>query len=130
MALLLVSRDRDLPHVQLHPTWFEPISECRSCPVASYLYSGHLPVGIYLNRGSLWLVGLLFDFLECHCGLVSSRNEHVCPFYLVTRAGSRYGKKGFRCLHPFLPANRTLSQSTQLRRDGLGSCVGISSAPN
>ena len=29
-APMLVSRDRDLCHVQLHPTWFEPTSECRS----------------------------------------------------------------------------------------------------
>ena len=29
VALMLVSRDRDLCHIQLRPTWFEPISECR-----------------------------------------------------------------------------------------------------
>ena len=74
-APVLVSQDRDLCHVQLHPTWFEPTSECRSWPVVSYLYSGHLPVGLYLGRGSLLLVGPLFHFRQCHSGLVSSRNE-------------------------------------------------------
>ena len=44
MAPVLFSQDRDLCYVQLHPTWFEPTSECRSWPVVSYLYSGHLPV--------------------------------------------------------------------------------------
>ena len=76
VALVLVSKDRDLCHVQLHPTWFEPTAECRSWPVASNLYSGHLPVGLYLGRGSL-LVGPLLHFRQCHSGLLSSRNEHV-----------------------------------------------------
>ena len=62
----------------------EPMSECKSWPVASYLYSGHLPLGLYLGRGSLLLVGLLFHFLQCHSGLVASRNEHVCPCHSVT----------------------------------------------
>ena len=62
VAPVLVSQDIDLCHVQLHPTWFEPTSECRSWPVVSYLYNGHLPVGLYLGRGSLLLVGLLFSF--------------------------------------------------------------------
>ena len=30
VAPVLVSQDRDLCNVQLHPTWFEPTSECRS----------------------------------------------------------------------------------------------------
>ena len=41
VALILVSGDRDLCDVQLHPTWFEPMSECRSCPVVS-LTSGSI----------------------------------------------------------------------------------------
>ena len=40
MALVLVSKDRDLCHEQLHPTWFEPTAECMSWLVASNLYSG------------------------------------------------------------------------------------------
>ena len=56
---VLVSQDRDLCHAQIHPTWFEPTSECRSWPVVSYLYSGHLPAGLCLGRGSLLLVGPL-----------------------------------------------------------------------
>ena len=84
-------QDRDLCHVQLHPTWFEPIAECRSWPVVSYLYSGHLPVGLYLGRRSLLIVGTLFHFRQCHIGLVPSRNEHVCPCHSMTRAGSWYG---------------------------------------
>ena len=70
---------RDLCHVQLHPTWFDPTPECRSWPLVSYLYSGHLPAGLYLGRGSLLPVGPLFHFHQCHSGKVSSRNEHVCP---------------------------------------------------
>ena len=112
VAPVLVSREWDLCHVQLHPTWFEPTSECRSWPVASYLYSGHLPVGLYLGRETLLLAGPLFHFPQCHSGSVSSRNERVCLYHSVTRAGSWYGKwKGSLCLHPQLPANRTLSQS-------------------
>ena len=100
---------RDLCHIQLHPTWFEPTYECRSWPVASYLYSGHLPVGLYLGLGSLMLVDPLFHFRYCHSGLVPSRNEHVCPCHSMTRAGSWYGKsKGSRCPHPQLPANRNI----------------------
>ena len=60
VAPVLVSQDRDLCHVQLHPTWFEPTTVCRSWPVVSYLYSGHLPVGLYLGRWSLLLVGQVF----------------------------------------------------------------------
>ena len=128
VAPVLVSQDRDLCHAQLHPTWFEPTSECRSWPVVSYLYSGHLPVGLYLGRGSLLLVGPLFHFRQCHSGLVASRNEHVCPCHTMTRAGSWYGKlKGSRCLHPQLLANRTLSQSRLSHHNGLGPCVRNSS---
>ena len=80
VAPVLVSQDKDLCPVQLHPTWFEPTSECRSWPVGSYLYSGHLPVGLYLGRRSLLLVGPLFHFRQCHSGLVLSSNGHVCPW--------------------------------------------------
>ena len=65
-APVLVSRDRDQCHEQLHPTWFEPTAECRIWLVVSNLYSGHLPVGLCLGQGSLLLVGLLFNFLQCH----------------------------------------------------------------
>ena len=92
VVLILVSRDRDFCHVQLHPTWFEPISECRSWPVITYLYGGHLPMGLYPDRGSRMLVGLLVHFFQCHSGLVSNRTEHVCPCDSVTRAGSWYDK--------------------------------------
>ena len=53
VAPVLVSRDSDLCHVQLHPTWFDSTSECRSGPMVSYLHSGHLPVGLYYGRGTL-----------------------------------------------------------------------------
>ena len=49
---VLVSQDRDLCQAQLHPTLFEPTSECKSWAMVSYLYSGHLPVGLCLGRGS------------------------------------------------------------------------------
>ena len=60
VAPVLVPQYRDLCHVQLHPTWFEPTFDCRSWPGASYLYSGHMPVGLYLGRGSHLLAGPLF----------------------------------------------------------------------
>ena len=128
---VLVSRGRDLGHVQPHPTWFQPTAECRSQTMASNLGSGHLPVGLSLGRGSPLLVGQLFHFPQCHSGLVSSRNKHMCLYHSVTRAGSWYGKsKGSRCLHPQLLANRTLIQSRPLHRDGLGTCVDNSSVPD
>ena len=46
VAPVLVSQDKDICHVQLYFTWFEPTSEWRSSPVVSYLYSGHLPVAL------------------------------------------------------------------------------------
>ena len=130
VALVLVSQDRDLCHVQLHPTWFEPTSECRIWPVVSYLYSGHLPVILYLGQGSLSLVGPLFHFRQCHSGLVPSRNERV-PLSLNDQSRFMIWQiKGFSGLHPQLPANRTLSQSRLPRHDGLGPCVGNSSVPD
>ena len=99
VAPVLVSRGRDLVHVQLHPTLFEPTAEGRSWPVASNLYSGHLPEGIYLGRGSVLLVGPFFHFPQCHRGLVSSRNQHVCLCHAITRAGSWYGLKSWTHVH-------------------------------
>ena len=87
VAPVLVSQDRYLCHVHLHPIWFEPTSECRSWPMVSYLYSGQLPVDLYLGRGSILLVDPLFHFRQCHSGLVPSRNEHLCPCHSMTRAG-------------------------------------------
>ena len=95
---------RGLGHAQLHRTWFEPTAECRSRPVASNLCSGHLPVGLFLGRGSLLLVSPLSHFPKCHSGLESSRTEQVCLCYSITRAGSWYGK------------------SKPLYRGGLGPC--------
>ena len=43
----------------------------------AHMYSGHLPIDLYLGRGSLLLVGPLFHFRQCHNGLVPSRNR-VC----------------------------------------------------
>ena len=112
VALMLVSRDRDLCHVQLHPNWFEPISECRSWPGASYLYSGHLPVGLYLGRGisfASWST-LSFPSMPQWLGIQQKRTR--VPLSLSNQSRFMiWQKKGSRCLHPQLPANRTLSQS-------------------
>ena len=43
VAPVLVLRNSDLCHVQLHPTWFEPAAGCRSWPVVSNLHCGHPP---------------------------------------------------------------------------------------
>ena len=45
-----ISRGRDLCHVQLHPTSFEPTAGCRSWPLALNLYYGRLPVGLCLGQ--------------------------------------------------------------------------------
>ena len=76
---VLVSQDRDLCHVQLHPTWFEPISEC-SWPVVSYLYSGHLPMGLYLGRGNDTCTSklrTLIEHLRVESGLMSKQLAQV-----------------------------------------------------
>ena len=44
VAPMLVSRDRDLCHIQRHPTWFESTVWC-SWPVASILYQWTLASG-------------------------------------------------------------------------------------
>ena len=85
---VLVSRDRDLCHVQLHPTGFEPTAECRIWPVASNLYSGPLPVGLCLGQCYRLLVDPLFHFPQCQLGLVSNRNGRLCPCHSITRASS------------------------------------------
>ena len=88
------TRYRSLPCTATsHLVWIN-FSECRSWPVVSYLYSEHLPVGLYLGRGSLLLVGPLFHFRQCHSGLVPSRNEHVCPCHSMTRAGQNISGTG------------------------------------
>ena len=87
-----VSRDKDLYHVQQHPSKFEPTDECRSWPVSSNMYNGHLPMGLCLDQGSLLLVGPIFHFHQCQSGLVSSTNGYVCPCHSITRAGSWYDK--------------------------------------
>ena len=67
--------------------------------MASNLCRGHLPVDT--GRGSLVPVVHLFHFPQCHSGLVSSRNKHVCLCHSLTRAGSWYGKsKDSRHLNP------------------------------
>ena len=40
---VLVLRNKDLCHVQLHPTYFEPAAGCRSWPVVSNPHSAHPP---------------------------------------------------------------------------------------
>ena len=74
--------------------------------------------------------GLFCKLVHFFISLNATVFWYVCPCYSITRAGSWYGKsKGSQCLHPQLPANKTLSQSTLLHRDELGPCVGNSSVP-
>ena len=130
VAPVLVSQDRDLCHAQLHPTWFEPTSECRSWPVVSYLYSGQLPVGLCLGRGSPLLVGPLFHFRQCHSGLVPSRNEHVCPCHSMTTGGSWYSRwEGSQYLPTQSLASMTLSQSRLQHHVALAPCADNSPVP-
>ena len=107
VAPALVSWDGDICHVQLRPTWFKPSAECSSWQVASNLHNGYQPVGLCLDQESLLLVGPLFHFPKCRSG--------------------KY--KGYRCVYPQLPANRTLSQSRLLHCDELDPCVGNSTVP-
>ena len=92
VAPVLVSRNRDLCHVQLHLTWFEPAAGCRSWQVVSNLHSGHPPEDLCHGQGSPSPAGQLFHFRLCHNGLVSNRNEYVCLCHSTTRGGSWYGK--------------------------------------
>ena len=45
-------RNRDLCHVQLHPTWFEPAAGCRGWHVVSNLHNGHPPEDLCHGQGS------------------------------------------------------------------------------
>ena len=53
VAPVWVSQGRDLEHVQLHPTWFEPTPECRSWLVVSNMYNGYFCGSISWSRVSL-----------------------------------------------------------------------------
>ena len=74
VAPMLASRGRYLCHVQLHPTWFEPIL---NVGVDQWLHICIVPVGLYPDGGSLLLVGLLFHSLQCH----------NCPSKLTEKSG-------------------------------------------
>ena len=114
---VLVSRDRDLGHVQPHPIWFESAAGYGSGPVASNLHSGDMPECLCHGQGSLLLAGPLFHFPQCHNSLLASRDEHVCVCHSITRGCSWYGKySGFQCLPPQSPASRIWSQSSLLHR--------------
>ena len=122
---------RDLCHVQLHPTWFEPTSECMSWPVALNMYSGHFSVGLYLGRGSLLLVGPLFHFRQCHSGLVSSRNEHIGGYVIFTyaiwgrhhRMGLYLGRGSLLLVGPLFHFRQCHSGSVSSRNEHIGGYV-------
>ena len=110
---VLVSRDRGLCRVQLHPTWFEPTAECRIWPVAWNLYSGPLPVGLCLGQCYLLLIDPLFHFPQCHIGLVSSRNENLCPCHSITRAGFiKWQMKGLSVTSPSIACKPDIETTT------------------
>ena len=86
-------------------------------------------MGLSLGRGSPLPVGPPPHFPQYHSGPASSRNGHMCLCHSTTRAGSWYGRsKGSLCPHPQLLANRTLSQSRPIHRDGPGPCAGNGSS--
>ena len=113
--LIFISRDKDLCHAQTRPTWFELAAGYKSWPLALNLHSGVLSVGQHHGQGSLLPVDPLFHFLQCHNGLVSSRNGHVCLYLSASRGGSGYSKwEGSQYLHPQSLASRALSQQSRL----------------
>ena len=91
MYALSLKSDRRIPllaGIPLCKSWELPQREysmsqllCRCWNICS----GHLPVGLCHGQGSLLLVCPLFHFYQCHNCLVSSRNEHVCPYHSITR---------------------------------------------
>ena len=78
----------------------------------SYLYSGHLPVGLYLGRGSLLLVGPLFHFRQCHSWLdwVCLTTTHVLQDILAVLHRLMCLKSCFHSLKS-CPIQVNLSQS-------------------
>ena len=50
--------------------------------MALNLHNGLLPMGQCDAQGTL-LTGQLFHFPQCHSGLVSSRNKHVCLYHSI-----------------------------------------------
>ena len=87
---MLASRDIDLCHVRTHPIWCEPVAGYRSWLMALNLHNGLLPMGQCHGQGTPLLTGQRFHFPQCHSGLVSSRNEHVCLYHdcRVTNKGN------------------------------------------
>ena len=76
VALVLVLRNRDLCHVQLHPTWFDPAAGCRIWPVVSNLHSGHLSEDLCHGQGSPSPAGQLFHQKNM-CTFVIQQPEEV-----------------------------------------------------
>ena len=108
VALVLVSRNRDLCHVQLHPTWFEAAAGWRSWPVVSNLHSGHPPEDLCHGQGSPSPAGQLLHFRLCHNGLVSSRNE-MCAFVIQQPEGFMIWQiKGFSVSSPSIPCKQDI----------------------
>ena len=85
---VLASRDRDLCNVRTHPIWSEPVAGYMSWLMALNLHNGLLPMGQCHSQGTPLLTGQLFHFPQCHSGLVSSRNEHVCLYHSIATGGS------------------------------------------
>ena len=109
---VLVSRDTDLYHVMIHPTWFGPPVGYMSLLVASNLHSEQLSTGLCHGHGSLLLAGQLSHYPQCHNGLAPSRSGHKCLCRSVPRGGSWPGKwEGFLHLLTESTASKALSQS-------------------
>ena len=128
--LVLASRDRDLCHVRTHPIWSEPAAGYRSWLMALNLLNGLLPMGQCHGQGTPLLTGQLFHFPQCHSGLVSSRNEHVCLYHSIATGGSWYSRwEGSQYLPPQSLASMTLSQSRLQHHVALAPCADNSPVP-
>ena len=55
--------------------------------MALNMHNGLLPVDQCYGQGTPLLTGQLFHFPQCHNGLVSSRNEHVCLYHSIATGG-------------------------------------------
>ena len=87
-------------------------------------------MGLCHGQGSPLLPGVLSHSPQCHNGLAPSRSGHACLCRSMPTGDSWSGKwEGCRCLHPQLPASKTLSQSRLWHRAVQGPCADSSSVP-
>ena len=111
LVVILLSKDKDLYHVLIPPTWFQPPYGYRSLRVDSNLYIEHLSSSIYHGIEPIFLAGPLSDYRQRHNRLAPSRSGHKCLCHSMPKGGLWYANwEVFLHLHHQSPASKTLSQ--------------------